>query len=347
MRRSVKESLVRESIIPEVDIEETVKQIIKYPYLGGKKGILKLIHDEKALIGMTNYKEIKKLLNLLVETERVNRKEQSELEKNKYKRLVFQLESYTKIVPESKHEIWSIDFTEIELYGMKFKVCVVYEIYSQSYLSLVAGDAATDELAKLAVRLACDYSGSKPKFYLLSDNAKQFISYSFKEFLNTLSMLGWQIPKAQPWDNGELESGNRDLKIATYTILLQVASKNPAITRIGVRREKVLLHLQDCLSESQKVINEEIVRPKFGTTPLMVLNDNVAKDKARQNLYVQKKLTERKQRMIKLKKQGGSKRRRIEDKVTYVWKKIASTMSNNEIYAFSQLINQDYRVVKV
>jgi len=47
--------------------------------------------------------------------------------------------------------------------------------------------------------------------------------------------------------------------------------------------------------------------------------------------------------MEKLKASGGSKRKRIEDKVVAAWKIVSSQMSVEQLFAFSELINDRYR----
>ena len=49
--RSVKDRLQRERVIPQEDIEGVVRQIIALPFLEGRKGALKLVEDQQALVG--------------------------------------------------------------------------------------------------------------------------------------------------------------------------------------------------------------------------------------------------------------------------------------------------------
>ena len=347
LQRTIRERLHRESAIPDEDIEHAVKQIIDLPFLGGKKGSLKLQADEKALLGETVYKEIKQQLRLKAEKELFKRKEQSELEKNQYKRLHEKEKPYEQVVPRKKHDIWAIDFVTFLLFGIYFKICVVYEIFSQAYLAIKPAEVGSNELAKEAVTSACEYSGAKPQKYLLSDNGKQFICNDFEELLDTLKITGQQIPPGQPWHNGALESGNRDLKKVIYTIAFQQACKDIEISRTGAPRQKILSGLEDYCDKTQQVINEQIVRPKFKTTPMAVLTDKAAEKNKQRNLFIANKLKERKQRMEHIKKQGACKRKRIEDKVTAAWKKISALMNKDELFAFSELINERYRAVSI
>jgi hypothetical protein len=53
LEKNIAERKARESSIPPEDVKAVVEQIIEYPYMGGVKGSLKLIEDQRALIGET------------------------------------------------------------------------------------------------------------------------------------------------------------------------------------------------------------------------------------------------------------------------------------------------------
>lgn len=345
LQRSLRERLERESAIPEEDITETIQQIIALPSLGGHKGSLKLQHDEKALIGQTVYADIKRQLVDEAARELLKRREQSELQKNHDQRQQEKKVEYEKIIPRRKHDVWSIDFVTFLLFGIYFRICVVYDIFSQSYLSIIPAEVATKEIAIKAVVCAFEYSGTKPRFCVLADNGGQFSCDDFEAVLKFYETELKHTPPGQPWHNGALESGNRDLKKMLYTTAFYDAAKNIEITRKGVASQQILQQLEDYCTRTQQVINEKIVRPKFMTTPKAVLNDQVYENNTRRHLYVEKKRTERKQRMEQIKKEGGSKHKRIEDKVTAIWKKIARQMTTEQIFAFSELVNERYRAV--
>ena len=345
LQRTLRARLDRESTIPDEDIEQAVKQIIDFPFLGGRKGSLKLQEDEKALLGQTVYKEIKQQLRLEAEKELFKGKEQSELEKNQYKRLLDKGGPYETFAPGQKHDVWAIDFVTFVLYGMYFSLCVVYEVYSQAYLAITVSESACSEVAMAAVKSACEFAGVIPKRYLLSDNGPPLICSDFEALLEALEIAGKQIPPGQPWHNGALESGNRDLKKVLYTIAFQDACKDVEISLRGTSRHKIFDCLENYCCKAQKVINEQIVRPKFTTTPMAVLTDQVDEKRAKRRSFIKKKTEERKQRMALLKKQGGSKRKRIEDKVKAAWQKTSAKMSCNEIFAFCELVSGRYKAI--
>ena len=80
----------------------------------------------------------------------------------------------TRKTVQSSHEVWAIDFTFIKLVGMELCLCVVYELYSQAYLALVAGETADNNLAIEALEQAREYAKQTPKRCLLSVMAASF-----------------------------------------------------------------------------------------------------------------------------------------------------------------------------
>ena len=347
IKQTIRERLKRESLIEDEDINQVVQQIIDYPFLGGNKGSLKLQHDEKAVISGTLYGEIKQQLKLEVEKDIHRRREQSELEKNHYKRSSEKENEYEHIVPSKINEIWSIDFVTFVLYGIYFNICVVYEIYSQAYLAIKVADSANSDVAIAAVNRAVEYSRTKPERYLLSDNGSAFISEDFEELLENVKMSGQQIPPGQPWYNGALESGNRDLKKTLYTIAFYDACKDIKISTKSVARDYLLNRLELYCDTAQQLINEQIVRPKFKTTPILVLNEKVKESLIKQNVFIEKRYEQRKSRMADLKNVPVSKRKRVEEKVLTSWKKISSSLSLNELFAFSELLNERYHSITI
>ncbi len=321
LQRTLRDRLKRESVISDEDIAHTVQQIIDYPFLGGEKGRLKLQHDEKTLVGATLYKEIKQQLKQEVEKELHRKREQSELEKNQYKRSVEKTGKYKHFIPTKAHDVWSIDFLTVALYGMYFNICVVYEIFSQAYLAIKVSDSCSAELAIAAVNRAVEYSGKNPTRYLLSDNGSAFICDSFEKALDSIGMTGKRIPPGKPWFNGALESGNRDFKKTLYTIAFQDACNNTKLSAKGIAREKIMNSLNEYSLLTQCVINEEIVRPKFKATPESVLKNEIKESLKKQAAFVATKKQERKERLAVLKDVPVSKRKRVEDKVLASCKK--------------------------
>ncbi len=347
LQKHIDQRLQRESCIAEADVEHTVEQIITCPYLGGKKGSLKLQGDEKALIGGTTYQEIRQQLKTLVAKEVLDRHEQSEIEKDQYRREHAKATPFEKISPQKKHEVWAIDFLNFLLFGIYFRICIVYDVFSQAYLAIKPAACATSRLARQALAAACVYSGQTPVRCLLSDNGPQFESYSFEAIKQRLEIESQFIPRGQPWHNGALESGNRDVRKALYTIAFYAACETAGISKTGVDPERIYALVSDCCQEAQVVINETIVRPKFKTTPRAVLNDQVVESQQKRLRFIEQKQRERKQRMAELRVSGGTKRRRLEEKVVAAWKKIAAKKTTNQLFAFRELLHQRYRAITV
>ena len=93
-----------------------------------------------------------------------------------------------KIKPKKKHDVWGIDFLNLLLFGVYFRICVVYDLFSQPYLSIQPACYATYAMAQQALQQACEYSGQIPEKCLLSDHGKQFSCYSFEETKNELKI---------------------------------------------------------------------------------------------------------------------------------------------------------------
>lgn len=345
MQKNINNRLNRESCIPDEDIEQTVQQIVAHPYLGGNKGSLKLQCDEKAFVGSTTYQDIKHQLKMLAAKELLNRKEKSELSVDQYKRHLKKEEPFAQVDPQKKHDVWAIDFLNLLLFGIYFRICVVYDIYSQAYLSIKPLIHATSTAAEQALEEACQYSGQIPNVCLLSDNGSQFRCDNFEETKKRLKIQSQYIPRGQPWYNGALESGNRDLRKVVYTTAFYDACKDTQLSKVGVSYDKIYQHLQICCYKALTVINEEIARPKFKTTPLVVLNDQIAESQHKRIRFIERKSQERKQRMKNLKLCGGSNRKRIEDKLAFAWKKTSINLTTEHLFAFSEMLNNRYKAI--
>ena len=51
--------------------------------------------------------------------------------------------------------------------------------------------------------------------------------------------------------------------------------------------------------------------------------------------------------MQQLKIDGGSKRKRIEDKVAIAWRKTSSMLNTEQIFAFSEMLNNRYKAIMI
>ncbi len=345
MCRTVRDRRRRESAIPEEDVEALVEQIIAMPFLGGRKGSLKLIEDQKALIGQTIYKDAKGVLREAAEKELAKRREESELERNRRDREQTEA-GFVKPVISKPHQMWSIDFTEVKLLGIRFMVCVIYDIFAQAYLALRAAEVADGKLTMDTVEEACAYAGTTPSECLLSDNGGQFESVSYNDLLERLRIQTLKTPPGEPWHNGELESGNRDLKKVIWTEALYGACEDSEITRPGVSRERIGSYLQQCCQAAKEKINEQIPRPKFDTVPRAVLDGKQSEMAQRRGRFREAKEEQRRERMEAIKANGQDRKGEpLEDKVKSRWRRIARQMSTEKLFAFNELIHERYDVI--
>ena len=345
MRGNVRDRRRRESAIPEKDVEALVEQIIAMPFLGGRKGSSKLIEDQKALIGQTMYKDAKGVLREEAEKELSKRREQSELERNRRDREQAE-EGFVKPVISKPHEMWSIDFTEVKLLGIRFMICVVYDIFAQAYLALRAAEVADGQLTMDTVEEACAYAGTTPSECLLSDNGGQFESVDYKGLLERLRIHALKTPPGQPWHNGELESGNRDLKKVVWTEALYGACEHPEITRPGVSRENILSYLQQCCQAAKNKINEQIPRAKFDAVPRTVLDGKQSAMAERRHQFAEAKRQQRRERMETIKTNVQDREgETLEKKVQSHWRRIARQMATETLFAFNELINERYDAI--
>ncbi len=345
MCRNVRDRCRRESAIPEEDVDALVEQLIAMPFLGGRKGSLKLVEDQKALIGQTMYKDAKGILREEAEKELAKRREQSELERNRRDREQAEVE-FVKPEISKPHQMWSIDFTEVKLLGIRFMICVIYDIFAQAYLALRAAEVADGQLTMDTVEEACAYAGTTPSECLLSDNGGQFESVDYQSLLERLRIQTLKTPPGQPWYNGELESGNRDLKKVIWTEAFYGACEHPEITRPGISREKIGSYLQQCCRAAGEKINEQIPRLKFGTVPRAVLDGKQSEMAKRSRRFREAKQNQRRECMEAIKaKSPDQKGEPLEKKVKTRWRSVARQMSTEKLFAFNELIHERYDAI--
>lgn len=349
LQRSIRERNARESIIPEDDVAALVKQVIDYPFLGGRKGSLKLVEDQKALIGETLYKETKEMLKNLSEEEYFHRRHMSQLQRNFEERKRYD-EDFTKPFACFVHDVWAIDYMFIAVLGFKFALCVAYDIFSQSYVALVPGEVPCGQLAQDTLLVAMENTATKPYLCVLSDNDATFCGDEFQNFLSTKLINHKTIPAGKPWFNGEIESGNRDLRKAILTLALKKACDSLEITKKGQSRKRILNFLSICCNEMRIILNTEIPRLKFKTTPQKVCDGLVDEQNQKRNTYIDMKKKQRKERMVTIKKQGDNRKnsdKTFVEKVKAKWKKIVKNMSLEQIFAFNEAIHARFQAITV
>lgn len=342
-KRGVRDRKKRESSIPDKDIRAVIDQIISLPFLGGRKGALKLLNEERAFIGETLYAEIKQQLVKLSETSYFSRKK-AQLEKDAEERS--DSETFNKVRSNEIHEVWAIDYTCFDLLGIRFAVCVVYELYSQAYLAITPGFSENTELAKQAVAEAIAYAGTVPENYLLSDNGAQFCSEDFNKLLELVEIDTHKTPPGQPWYNGALESGNRDLKRTLYTIAFYRICKQKSLARKGIDVTEIFSLLQKCCSAALNLINNKLPRTKFGMTPAEVIAGCIDSITLKRFGYIKEKQIERKERLNTLKETPLRAVKTIEQRVSTLWNKVVKSFDDDTLFAVRELLHGRYNAIK-
>jgi len=63
-------------------------------------------------------------------------------------------------------------------------------------------------------------TGKTPEKYILSDNGREFDAAGYIDLIKKNNIGTCNIPPGSPWNNGALESGNKDFKKIISDILL-------------------------------------------------------------------------------------------------------------------------------
>lgn len=347
LNRNIRERKQRESVISVEDIAAAVEQILKFPYLGGRKGSLKLIYDRVALIGETYYKEIKYYLRQFMETTLYSRRLESELKKNYANRNRLNKDFMPPEPPCSVHQIWAIDFTMIQFMGAIYSICVVYETYSQAYLAISIEQTPTGDQAVETVKDAFSAAGCAPEKYILSDNGSQFVYSDYQQLLHHLDINELRIPPGQPWHNGALESGNRDLKKCIYAVVSENLCKNPELSKPETLLTEKRKLMKQCCREAMDIINKEIPRNKFDVTPQDVIDRKIAQKIKDMNVFKEQKKLERKKRITQI--NNGTikvKSKHFTSKIINAWTKIAPKLSTEQLYSIKEQLYGRYAFMK-
>jgi transposase InsO family protein len=291
------------------------------------------------------YNELKKIIEDSLQSEHYKRKEKSQIEKNQAERKKL-TEIYDHYVPQKVHEVWATDFTMIPVLGMNFYICLIYEQYSQAYLSLEVSFTADADLAMRAMLKAVEYTGTAPSEFILSDNGSQFIGNEFEGLIEGMKITHKLTPPGQPWYNGALESGNFPCKTTIYVVLAQLFANNPALSKAGQSEEQILASIELACAEAQVIINEKIPRPKHKTTPKAVLLGEEKQRVKENEAYIERQKIYRKERMEKIKaSKKPSKYKSLFEKAKKVLHGKVKDMSSEMIYTSLRLLKRDLSIV--
>ena len=330
MSNSLKARKERESVIEQEDINNMIEVILENPTLGGLKTSLILLEKEKGLISGTFCQDAKKELTDLLAVHVFNKKIESELEKNKREREPKE-EEFEHITPTKSHQVWSTDYTFLELFGISFAIAEVYENFSQAYLGVAVDFSSSTDIAETALIDALKFTnGEKPDVFI-SDNGGQFIGERFQTLLKKVKIIHKRTPPGEPWYNGALESGNTNLKKSIYTKVAFAAAENTLISKQNIKQEDILIFLKDCIKDAVVTINEKIPRPNSGTTPINVLQGMEKEQKEKKEIYKNIKKQQRRENINK----GGT----FKQKIRKGFSEIVKTISDEKIFAIGELLN--------
>ena len=237
--------------LPEEVIENAAMVITELPHMGGKKGQAYMLYHEFGYIGMKAYDALKKQVKRILVQEAGNRKD------------IPEGESYEHIRANAVGEIWAEDFTEVCLCGVKFKVALLIDVYSQYLLGCSLSCCATESFVAGPVLQAIEAnSGKGPELFMLQDNGKQYVSEKHGNLLSSLDIVQRCIPAGKPQYNGSVECGGKEFKNVFYNVWERRE-------REGTDKEKSHLdRARMTMEETVWLINWEIPRPSHdGVTP--------------------------------------------------------------------------------
>ncbi len=333
MSKTLRENKKRESKIEQEDIDSAVELIMNNPMIGGEKISCTLLDSQDACISGGTANSIKMELKELFAERIFAHGKEIELAKSAKDREP-KPEWFEDIKPLYLHHIWSTDYTEVTILGIKFAIAEIYENHSQGYLAAEIDFASKEEIAITAIEEAVIFTGGKKPELLRSDNGSQFTGDSFTSKLKELSIEPQLTPAGKPWYNGALESGNRNLKNEIFSTIGLDIGDEPNLIKENIEKEEVLKIAKQALKEAMININENIARPKFGTTPINILKGIDTEKITENNKYKKEKQIKRKNNHPN---GGGPFTEKIKKALDKIIK--IKNISMDKIFAIDELIN--------
>lgn len=347
LRQGVVEQTVRESAVPEGDLQAAVAFFIENPQVGAGKARASLLDQEKACLSTSNLNELKRVMATTAETLYQRRQEEEkQLEEQLRKELRAQraLAAYAHFRAEYPHHIWSIDFSYLKFLGTTFALALVYDEYSQAYLAVEAGGWADGQLAVTAFRKALLRSPQPPAL-LRRDNGRPFQTEDFQRLLG--AGCDHPVPPGSPWYNGSLESGNTSLKAAIKTVGMQTMATAPDAFRLARQDQDAALALLAQLTERVRTkLNEDIARLKYGMPPIKVLEGRVAETRSRQAAFKTRRQLERLKRMADFRAAPAGQRapQTLRSKMETIARRIITKMETSALYVLNELLHCRFRL---
>jgi transposase InsO family protein len=347
LRQGLVEQTVRESAVPEGDLQAAVEFFVENPQVGAGKARASLLDQEKACLSTSNLNELKRVLSTQAEALYQRRQEEEkQLEEQLREDLRAQraLTAYEHFRAEYPNHIWSIDFSNIKFLGMTFALALVYDEYSQAYLAVGAGCWADGQLAVATFQKALLRSPQSPVL-LRRDNGRPFQTEDFQRLLG--AGCDHPIPPGSPWYNGSLESGNTSLKAAIKTVGMQTMATAADVFRQARQDQAAALALLAKLAERVRIkLNEDISRLKHGMPPIKVFEGRVEETRARQAEFKTRKQQERLNRMADFRTDPDGRRapQTLRSKMEAMARRIITKMETSALYVLTEALHCRFRL---
>jgi transposase InsO family protein len=238
--------------LPVKLVEQTVAVILRYPHWGGKKGRVFMLYQRVALVAEKAYQWIKVAVMWCIQSEIRSR------------HLLPKHQEHTHKPPALVGDVWSADFTHVQVAGVVVYLSVVRDNKSLYTLGSEASLGAGKELVLSPLRQAlASTDGKGPKEFQLTDRGAQYRSRDYEKALDDAGITHVLVPPREPWYNGVCENGMKTLKQHFYR-LWYARPDRPALSN----RKEILQRAKACLGQVIKELNDEIPCPSLqGVTP--------------------------------------------------------------------------------
>jgi len=347
LRSGHHEKVIRESAIPEEDVAAAIAFFIQHPDVGAGKAHDTLIEQESAYISTANLNVLKQELANQAAKEYQHRKQEEKLlEADLQKALLAKLSNcdYQHQRAIYPNHIWAMDFVSLNFLGYPFAICVVYDEFSQAYISLQVAAYADHQLAKQTLLDAFERTTKRPEL-IRRDNGKPFLTIEFQKLLETAIIQDYPIPPHSPWYNGSLESCNTSLKAAIKTTGMQEMAESPThYCEFRKRPKQAIEYLRKLLERVRDKLNKTICRSKHKMPPDKVLQGKQLETRERHLAFVARKKDERQKRMKKLQMEKKDKRRpkQFLDNIQTLTRRALKKMGTNKLYVLDELLHNRF-----
>ncbi len=348
MCRSADLRRTRESAIPQEDVDAVIDLIAKHPQIGSVKVHHTLIDHEQAFVSSAFINQAKQEMIRITEMAYRSRREK----KKTLEQLLRERQApndYQHIQAEYPNHIWATDFLNLRFLGFSLCICVVYDIFTQAYHSILAGAGSDRELAGRCLSDAVRHNGGQAAVLLRRDNGKAFTTHTIQSLLDHLFMQDNPIPPASPWFNGSLESNNSGLKATVKTIGLQQLAADPARFRLARANEtNAVAALQQLCNEAFISLNSDISRPKFAMPPQQVMNGNQKPARQRHQAFKERRKQERKERMKAIRRNAfKTGYKSFMAKARLAIRRKLRSISTDELFAFNESTHGRFEAIEL